>query len=110
MSLLPRPPARVEAKTSVRPLYARVGWISFAAVLSGAPTFSGGDHGSWTLRRVDLQRSDAPRLPARRSEEHTSELQSQFQLVCRLLLEKKKTNHLNIIYNTKKTKKNIIQK
>src|SRR5438309_8476153 len=27
---------------------------------------------------------------ARRSEEHTSELQSQFHLVCRLLLEKKK--------------------
>src|SRR5438309_3800131 len=30
-------------------------------------------------------------LPATRSEEHTSELQSQFHLVCRLLLEKKKT-------------------
>src|SRR5689334_24570834 len=28
--------------------------------------------------------------PASRSEEHTSELQSQFHLVCRLLLEKKK--------------------
>src|SRR5689334_24716359 len=28
----------------------------------------------------------------RRSEEHTSELQSQFHLVCRLLLEKKKNN------------------
>src|SRR2546427_1256751 len=28
----------------------------------------------------------------RRSEEHTSELQSQSNLVCRLLLEKKKTN------------------
>src|SRR5438309_9266572 len=28
---------------------------------------------------------------AARSEEHTSELQSQFHLVCRLLLEKKKT-------------------
>src|SRR5689334_24258187 len=28
--------------------------------------------------------------PPRRSEEHTSELQSQFHLVCRLLLEKKK--------------------
>src|SRR5689334_24116422 len=27
-----------------------------------------------------------------RSEEHTSELQSQFHLVCRLLLEKKKTS------------------
>src|SRR5689334_24163990 len=32
-----------------------------------------------------------------RSEEHTSELQSQFHLVCRLLLEKKKhTNNPNI--------------
>src|SRR5438309_5331846 len=28
-----------------------------------------------------------------RSEEHTSELQSQFHLVCRLLLEKKKNKH-----------------
>src|SRR5689334_24017990 len=28
--------------------------------------------------------------PGQRSEEHTSELQSQFHLVCRLLLEKKK--------------------
>src|SRR5690554_6972640 len=33
----------------------------------------------------------AVRLPAR-SEEHTSELQSRPHLVCRLLLEKKKTN------------------
>src|SRR2546429_762191 len=30
--------------------------------------------------------------PARRSEEHTSELQSRLHLVCRLLLEKKKRN------------------
>src|SRR3989442_1902563 len=30
--------------------------------------------------------------PARRSEEHTSELQSRPHLVCRLLLEKKKQN------------------
>src|SRR5688572_31305814 len=36
---------------------------------------------------------DQPQLLARqlRSEEHTSELQSQSNLVCRLLLEKKKT-------------------
>src|SRR2546430_11616650 len=34
-------------------------------------------------------------LPTSRSEEHTSELQSQSNLVCRLLLEKKKKhNHL----------------
>src|SRR5438034_7097622 len=31
-----------------------------------------------------------PRCAARRSEEHTSELQSHSELVCRLLLEKKK--------------------
>src|SRR5689334_23988031 len=38
-------------------------------------------------------RSLCPAMPqafAERSEEHTSELQSQFHLVCRLLLEKKK--------------------
>src|SRR2546430_3359589 len=39
------------------------------------------------------QRALVPR--ARRSEEHTSELQSQSNLVCRLLLEKK-TPHLHI--------------
>src|SRR2546427_9445963 len=33
-----------------------------------------------------------PRIPSR-SEEHTSELQSQSNLVCRLLLEKKKNKH-----------------
>src|SRR5437867_6178396 len=38
-------------------------------------------------------------LPARehgRSEEHTSELQSPYDLVCRLLLEKKKKKNTNI--------------
>src|SRR5438067_10766052 len=33
--------------------------------------------------------------PQHRSEEHTSELQSRFDLVCRLLLEKKKKNNIN---------------
>src|SRR5437016_8768496 len=35
------------------------------------------------------------RLDMMRSEEHTSELQSLTNLVCRLLLEKKKTKHKN---------------
>src|SRR2546428_3395196 len=35
---------------------------------------------------------DWRRRPGRRSEEHTSELQSRSHLVCRLLLEKKKRN------------------
>src|SRR5687768_18262518 len=34
-----------------------------------------------------------PSLDQHRSEEHTSELQSRLHLVCRLLLEKKKTNN-----------------
>src|SRR2546430_13722137 len=43
-------------------------------------------------------------VPTMRSEEHTSELQSQSNLVCRLLLEKKKntnttTEASNILYN-----------
>src|SRR5688572_32568027 len=37
-----------------------------------------------------------PRSIARRSEEHTSELQSQSNLVCRLLLEKKKKSSSHI--------------
>src|SRR5256886_7930916 len=39
-----------------------------------------------------------PRLPPR-SEEHTSELQSQSNLVCRFLLEKKKTALKFLTYN-----------
>src|SRR6267143_7126183 len=42
--------------------------------------------------------------PRPRSEEHTSELQSQFHLVCRLLLEKKKKKKKTRL-NTKKKKK-----
>src|SRR5689334_24783351 len=41
-------------------------------------------------RRRRRPRRDLRTLWDRRSEEHTSELQSQFHLVCRLLLEKKK--------------------
>src|SRR2546422_6939606 len=36
--------------------------------------------------------------PRRRSEEHTSELQSRLHLVCRLLLEKKKTKKKSTAY------------
>src|SRR5258708_19097734 len=44
-------------------------------------------------RRREIGGLSAIRL---RSEEHTSELQSPDHLVCRLLLEKKKTRHKNI--------------
>src|SRR3712207_7461837 len=41
---------------------------------------------------VELARRAATAVDNARSEEHTSELQSRQYLVCRLLLEKKKTN------------------
>src|SRR5438309_4337261 len=45
-----------------------------------------------------LRRCVAGRIRQRlRSEEHTSELQSQFHLVCRLLLEKKKARSMRPI-------------
>src|SRR5438309_8318657 len=60
-----------------------------------------------TLFRSLADRSPGRRRPGRgrcsghpagsRSEEHTSELQSQFHLVCRLLLEKKKVRN---VFNT----------
>src|SRR5256885_12167093 len=40
------------------------------------------------------------RLAAHRSEEHTSELQSPCNLVCRLLLEKKNDTKMHNIYET----------
>src|SRR5207249_12236914 len=49
------------------------------------------------LRRDLASSRGSPRLRSlerRRSEEHTSELQSRFDLVCRLLLEKKKAELL----------------
>src|SRR2546426_4730603 len=42
------------------------------------------------LRHRERTRAESP-LSEKRSEEHTSELQSPCNLVCRLLLEKKKT-------------------
>src|SRR5689334_24360972 len=55
----------------------------------GAPHVVPGPVFEHTVRKGDeLHRPD--RLKNDRSEEHTSELQSQFHLVCRLLLEKKK--------------------
>src|SRR5689334_25440970 len=50
-----------------------------------------------TARRAAAQAA----MDTARSEEHTSELQSQFHLVCRLLLEKKKKKEqTNIKYTT----------
>src|SRR5688500_19521222 len=58
------------------------------------------DVGEWSLLREQLAQRRATERRARdpwcRSEEHTSELQSPCNLVCRLLLEKKKKRRKNI--------------
>src|SRR2546425_2185225 len=49
-------------------------------------------------RRAPGARVDVDHLVERRSEEHTSELQSLAYLVCRLLLEKKKKTQPSEVY------------
>src|SRR5258708_12445228 len=51
----------------------------------------------------DVVVRDAVPRDGPRSEEHTSELQSPDHLVCRLLLEKKKTNKTTLYTNTSTT-------
>src|SRR2546430_7011807 len=83
------------------PLKKRTVWATFVGAFPGAvPPLIGWaaatgslDRGAWLLFGILFlwqfpHNSQAPR--SRRSEEHTSELQSQSNLVCRLLLEKKK--------------------
>src|SRR5689334_23869318 len=50
----------------------------------------GHDGGFLTNLNVKIPMPEKLQTVEKRSEEHTSELQSQFHLVCRLLLEKKK--------------------
>src|SRR2546427_4342442 len=64
--------------------------LRHAAAQRGGVRLDGG------RRHADIQD------PPRRSEEHTSELQSQSNLVCRLLLEKKKKKTLTP-HNAKRT-------
>src|SRR2546425_9119765 len=53
--------------------------------------------------RCNVRECDVPLCSRSRSEEHTSELQSLAYLVCRLLLEKKKTNNHNSVHWTLNT-------
>src|SRR5690242_21009498 len=78
----------------------RSGASSAAAVAISAPTISAGSDRAAAARTARRARRGAGRCrtwfrprtgpTALRSEEHTSELQSHVNLVCRLLLEKKK--------------------
>src|SRR2546430_5152752 len=67
----------------------------FRSLIYQTIDYDAGTHGHWQIRIegrhvVSDDEMLASLAAAHRSEEHTSELQSQSNLVCRLLLEKKK--------------------
>src|SRR3712207_7756430 len=68
---------------------------------AGQGTLGPGSCAGWprghVAQPVDGIRRGDGRLSSRRSEEHTSELQSRQYLVCRLLLEKKKKKNRKLI-------------
>src|SRR3989475_7007187 len=64
--------------------------ISRRVSRGGTSPRSSSTNGNEVYTRPSNRLGSGPRLIALRSEEHTSELQSQSNLVCRLLLEKKK--------------------
>src|SRR5215469_6365642 len=76
---------------------AHAGWAAAALAIASATS---------TLLAKATRACTSPVLgsntsPARRSEEHTSELQSRRDLVCRLLLEKKKKKQMQRIKHHK---------
>src|SRR5438309_5197256 len=62
---------------------------------SGSDAVSRSSAPSGRMATRTLAAVRVPQVVGLRSEEHTSELQSQFHLVCRLLLEKKKKKKIN---------------
>src|SRR6266481_9891679 len=69
-------------------------------------------HDALPIYQHGEERGDPPQAGpvahAGRSEEHTSELQSQFHLVCRLLLEKKKKEgKRNVIYERNRCQRRL---
>src|SRR2546430_9752284 len=67
-----------------------IGRCRYLALESGLPSFRRPSTGAAVLA-IPSHRHRHPSRTGLRSEEHTSELQSQSNLVCRLLLEKKKS-------------------
>src|SRR5438067_5925347 len=66
-------------------------WLGFTDLVFVDPVGTGFSRGRGKEENPDKPFWDVRADIASRSEEHTSELQSRFDLVCRLLLEKKKT-------------------
>src|SRR2546430_5618316 len=87
------PGATRTSTTHTAPL--RAAWIPFSIARASSDAFATGPMPSAPCARAIIAMSMSGPLMRWRSEEHTSELQSQSNLVCRLLLEKKNiTQHM----------------
>src|SRR5699024_12307698 len=80
-SLIRAPMALAVKKGDDRPILAQINKGIMAIATSG----------EW--KKIVHKYLPGVTIPPVRSEEHTSELQSRFELVCRLLLENKQTQH-----------------
>src|SRR5689334_24808106 len=69
------------------------GRVRATARTAGETRYPTAPHHHWPRAVARTTERGHSTCGGRRSEEHTSELQSQFHLVCRLLLEKKKKNN-----------------
>src|SRR6266853_108644 len=112
--------ARFSKKSAAAALMASSGGLAFLLFTQLAAGQTGGQ--MVNSRTANLTATSIPYIDAhthidqrdpegavQRSEEHTSELQSQSNLVCRLLLEKKKKNIIHIFSKKKKKKQHTIK-
>src|SRR2546425_4892384 len=74
-----------------------------------SPRCSSAAADSWRLDRENSRRAAKNLPPLKRSEEHTSELQSLAYLVCRLLLEKKKKKKTTTKYRSNIHRQQILR-
>src|SRR2546422_2395570 len=104
ISLVKSAPRRASVTAFLRLICFHLLWPAMGAPVAGSTLHvprPGAlvQHATWTVRRrsnLQLDHTATPQVGYRpRSEEHTSELQSRLHLVCRLLLEKKKTDIRN---------------
>src|SRR5699024_12215822 len=79
--------------------------LEFNEVFVGSISGAVGTYAAFDGRGIEVERLTlaelglvVPNISWQRSEEHTSDLQSRFDLVCRLLLEKKKNLNCLVLY------------
>src|SRR5438132_9382219 len=98
-----RPPPRLTLFPYTTLFRSRIGHVEVDAQLHVSPESRRSTSGTGTASAIPdttIAATPITRPRASRSEEHTSELQSHSDLVCRLLLEKKKTKAKKTIHIT----------